>query len=173
MKTLQLFFCLLFLAFTPSSDKEKIKTLITHNGQHKEGHIILETYEALCPKIHFKVSDAPVNAVLNRLSAPCKHLIGMGFLSPYELDNAIQSMDLKLQRSNPRFKTYIRNHTFDIELVKNNESDLLIGASVSSANQVSEKIIFKYSKHKLAECQLRITNKSIENTVNLQFYSHE
>lgn len=173
MKTLQLFCCLLFLAFTPSSEKEKIKTLITHNGQHNEGHIILETYEALCPEIEFKVSDAPVNAVLNRLSPPCKHLIGMGFLAPSKLENVIQSMNLKLQRSNPRFKTYVLNQTFDIELVKNNESDLLIGASVSSADQISEKIIFKYSKDKLAECQLRITNKSIENTINLQFYTHE
>lgn len=173
MKILQLFFCLLFLAFIPSSEKEKIKTLITHNGQHKEGHIILETYEALCPEIQFKVSDAPVNAVLNRLSPACKHLIGMGFLSPSKLENAIQSMELKLQRSNPRFKTYALNQTCDIELVKNNESNLLVGASVSSADQVSEKIIFKYKNQKLAECQLRITNKSIENTVNLQFYTHE
>ena len=156
-----------------ASDKENIRTTIVHNGQEKEGHIVLENSNPMSPYLQFNIQDDQVSTLLKNLSESCKKMIAMGFLSPSNLEQSMNHMNLELQRSNQRFNTYISNHPSRIEIVKNNESNVLVGAGIYSKNARSEKIIFRYQKHKLTECQLIVKLNQTEHIINLQFYNND
>ena len=174
MKCTYYLFCILSLfGFKTEQTSEKIETTLLYNGSEQKGHILVDFKNNLSPVVSFHLKDDQVSDIFNALSPICKRLIGLGFVQQSDLDNSLNAIDLKLQRSNESISVYKSNKQQNLEAIKNNTKNVLIGASVYEDERLSEKIIFKYKNQKLIECQLRTNYQINEHSLNLKFNFHD
>jgi hypothetical protein len=163
----------ILLSFLPKENTEIIKTTLQVDGKTMKGVLLVDHKNKLSPVVSFDVEDAKISALLNKLSPGCKRIIGLGFVKSDKLDESLQSLNLKTLRSNERVNTYCSKVKPHIEVIKNNENSLLIGASTYKHEQLKEKVIFKHKNKKLTECQIQINKSPLQKIINLKFNSNE